>query len=170
MQVQRLRICLWLAGTLLYVSAGLVLAWGWLSPGFAARRPAASRSPRTSRGEIPTNNTPSLTLQDFERVYSRQLRRPLFDVPSPVVKPVVKRPTTKKQESLKMKLIGTILEPDRTVAMFSTAAGKIEFKRVGESVGTQAARAEVVEIQRNRVLVRYADRVITFELGLRTGR
>ena len=70
-----------------------------------------------------------------------------------------------------MKLIGTILEPDRTVAMFSTAAGKIEFKRVGESVGTQAARAEVVEIQRNRVLVRYADRVITFELvGLRTGR
>jgi len=106
--------------------------------------------------------SPRPELVAFEPYWERPLRRPLFDPPPVVETP----PAPPPPPPLNLRLVGTILEPGRAVAVLANAAGKIEMKAVGQSTGDPGQPAEILEVHRERVVVRYAGE--TRELLLET--
>ena len=99
-------------------------------------------------------------LLDFAPLWDNRLRGPRSDS-----RPDAARSVTLASAigvapaTLNVKLLGTILEPGNTLAMFATPQGKIELRRVGEMVGGTAT--DVVKIQRREVVVRYQGKLVT---------
>lgn len=129
----------------LYDTATLAAAIGLVAVGITAWRgtgepPAGTSASRSSPKAEPNQSTPAspksataLTLADFRHpavAWDRTLRPPLYDPPPPEVLPPPPPPP------LRIKLLGTVIEPDGnqgrgSQAILMTPAGQVEMHRVG---------------------------------------
>jgi hypothetical protein len=62
------------------------------------------------------------------------------------------------------RLLGTMIEGERSLALVSTAAGKSSFKGIGELFGSGNEKAEVVEIHSESVVLRILGQLYTIQL------
>jgi type II secretory pathway component PulC len=108
------------------------------------------------------------TLAQFEPLCRRPLRRPLYD-PPPKAKPapVV---VAQKPPPLNVRLVGTALEPDHSMAMLLTSRGTIEMKAVGDKLDDTPDSAELTSIEQDRVTLRYHGQTVRLEVENKDGR
>jgi hypothetical protein len=78
----------------------------------------------------------------------------------PAAAPVVATPVAPPPAPLHVRLVGTIVEPGRSAALFVGPQGAVELKQVGEAVGS----AKLSEVEDGRVILHQADRRMTLEL------
>ena len=160
MNLYRTKRVLWLASVLLgagAILAGLLGAFGPLQIGGGPTdaRGATGESDRADSAE-----EAGVPLKHYEVIWQRNLRRPIFD-PPPVIRVKVSPPKPK----LKVRLVGTVLEPGFTYAIFTDSGGKTVLKRIGESI--QGARVE--SISDGRVTVALAGRTLILKVEKKKG-
>jgi hypothetical protein len=102
----------------------------------------SSATEHPSRRAVPTP-----ALSDFEPLFALDLRKPLVD--SPKIDPAAEALTT--DSPLPIRLSGTIIEPGRDIAVFSTGLSKTVLRHVGDDVNG----AEVLTITPDSVTLRY---------------
>ena len=91
--------------------------------------------------------TTAPSLSDFEPIFAMDLRKPLVDPPK--TDPAADALT--EDSPLSVRLSGTIIEPGRSVAIFSTGLTKTTIRQVGQEING----AEVVSIESDTVTLRY---------------
>ena len=109
---------------------------------------------------VPDNAaTKTRDLSEFATVWNRRLSAPLYDPPPrPVApKPIVEtpkpvRPKPKKPRS-QLRVMGTMVEPDRSLAILSDSDGEIHVCAVGESLETPEGEVSIESIDVDRVTV-----------------
>ena len=106
---------------------------------------------QTQPPDTATHATPALS--SFESLWSLELQQPLYGT---LVRVAAKPPSAPAPLLLGVRLAGTAVEPDRSVAMFITPEGRIELRGVGEKIES----AEVLAIHTDSVSVRHAGKVI----------
>lgn len=147
--------CLWMASTICILITPLVALWGF-RPLESRVAGAASTFVPESQDERLDNDSQLLASNESDPgVWSKQLRRPLYDPPPPPP------PKKKPPPPLGVSLLGTILEPGNSRAIISSAGGKVEYKRVGDSIGPTDSPAEIIEILGDSVVVRRGDESTT---------
>lgn len=143
----------------LWALAACALVWGVVPPDVIEPMiaPAATNH---SKNHSTRMSVPRPELAQFEPFWDRPLRSPLFDPPVVVETP----PPPPPPPPLTIRLVGTVVEPGRALAILVNAAGKIEMKAVGQTTGDPAQPAEILAVERDHVSVRYAGE--TRELAL----
>ena len=139
MSVQRTRWLLRAGAATLLVSSIVVVAWAFQDPSAAADEAATPVAVRRQQAQL----VRSPPLEEFAKVWRKELRRPLYDPPPP---PQEEQPKEKKDPSRKknrrgnaerqggLQLVGTMVEGGRSLAIFTDASGKIDLKGVGETL------------------------------------
>lgn len=123
-----------------------------------ARSPVTAPAPKA---KIPTGTRPSLaTVPD-------RLSRSLYDPPKEEVakervEPAPRPPKTKRLDFM---LVGTIIDPDESVAMISDANGKVDVGRIGQTLELSPAGVIVQEIHSKQVTLRHngADSIVKLQ-------
>ena len=148
MHVRRVRITLWLLAVALTGASVVTVILGAALPYVKAEAPPTSNidAHQADKG----HESPAIALSAFARLWDVNLRRPLYDSPTPAKT----LPKPKPPAPLNMRLVGTMIEPGHSMAMFITKGGRIELRRVGQTV----AQAKVVTIQADRVKLMYHGR------------
>jgi type II secretory pathway component PulC len=159
MRTRKARFWLVSLGVVCCMIAALSLAWGMRRPVVATLEPQ-DIIPTIRNGNQQPVSSAAARIDENAEVWGRPYRRPLEDAPPVVSQPVV---APVKAPPLNLKLMGTILEPGRERAIFSTAKGVSVLRKVGETVGDTSA-AEVVQIARDQVVVRYNGELVTLVL------
>ena len=168
MDVTTQRRCLGILAAGLF--AGTVGAVGWSLSGLEGDRGVVSPRPQaTPLTELPAQES---TFPFDESFAARPLRRPLFDPPpvaaAPPPKPtpkVVERPTPPPAPpKLEVTLVGTIIQPDQSLAIVADASGEFDVKGIGESLELSPQGITVERIESERVTLRYQGRESTIEL------
>ena len=148
MTARRINILLWLLAVLFTGGTIVAAAWAVLGPyaDLTARPPQA-------RGVAPATPAPSdPPLAAFAAVWDRELGQPLDPLdPPPVAPPTQPAAAATDPPPPPVKLIGTVLEPNYSMAVFARADGRPELRAVGETAGG----AEVLRIEADAVTVRY---------------
>lgn len=98
----------------------------------------------------------TISLEAFERLWDRNLRRPLYDPPP--AEPAPPPPPPRPPAPPPLTLVGTVVEDHRSRALLAASDGRVRLLAVGERVD----EVEVVSIAENRVVVRHGGR--SFEL------
>lgn len=162
MRIASMRKLLWLLGTSLLLGSGCTVVWAICWP-YDIPATTTSVRPQTAtvRNTVQQEATQP-TFADFEPYLDRQLRRPLVDPPPATTTPAAS--PTRPAPQLQIRLVGTILEAGRSMAMLTTPAGSIEVRGIGETVGEPPADAEVLDIGLNKAVLRYRGQSVTLEL------
>jgi hypothetical protein len=155
MNLKRIRLLLWtstvvlVAGTLVVASAAVrSLRTSGSSPTLNGVKPIATFASIRSTKTLPS-------LPELEALCQQDLRRPLYDAPPPVP---IAAPPPAPPSPLPFKLAGTVIEPGRSQALLQMADGKLQFNRVGDSVGgsgTGDNGAQIIEITRESITLKY---------------
>ena len=123
-----------------------IVAWG-------IRPPAISLATTTkTAGNSQPDKTPTTKQQtqpsreEFTPYLDRPLRQSLYDPPPPV-------PEVKQLPPLQVELLGTILEPENSMAIVRSQEGSVQYKRVGETIGPMDSPASVREILTDSIVV-----------------
>lgn len=153
MRVRQLRIGLKAAAGLLWIGTASALVWAVFGSPRDIREPAPRTADSSSK---PTQTAEGWfrcpELKDFEQVWQRRLRRPLFDPPPPAV--VVVPTVAPQPPQLPIKLLGTAIEPEHSLAMLAVPPNAIEVCRVGDRIGESLNQVEILEIEADLVAVR----------------
>lgn len=142
---------LWLATALLAVGVITVIVWTvMLDAPQLLQTPTADTQTQSGESDTQSSDLKPLTLADFGISLDRPWRQPLTDAPTVVVKSDPPR--------LKLKLVGTMLEPSPTgpplaMAMVLSSDGKLVTLRVGDKL----EQATITAIEDGRVTVNYFD-------------
>lgn len=137
MTVSRARFTLLTTATACAVASVGLIALQWTTPVPPIRSASLPEA-------APTDDAVATAIPTFTDVWDKPLRQPLAVAPTAAPKP---EPTL----DLAFKLIGTVIEPDHSFAIFQVAPGQIEVRRVGETAGV----AELISIGPRRVTIRY---------------
>jgi hypothetical protein len=136
-----------MTSALLVLAAAAAVAWAIAWPYAGPAVDARAHAKPGPAIVVATLTDPALS--DFAKVWDINLQRPLIDHPAPAVAapaaPIVARPP------VGVKLIGTVIEPGHSVAIFIRTDGKTEVKAVGESV----AGDQVLEIKPESATLRH---------------
>lgn len=143
-------------GASLLAAVGVV-AWGLQSPAVSPRGNHASDARHESVANSAEEQLPELTRDGFAQLCEQPLRRPLYDPPPP-------KPVVRQLPPLRVELLGTILEGDNSIAIIRSEQGKVEYRRIGDSVGPVDGLAQLVEIQGDAVLLERAEERITLQV------
>jgi len=159
MKPRHTRSILHLAAALSLVGAVAAIAAGlWLPP------PADDLQPQPVRGGgaalVGSGNHRLPSLASLEPVMSLDLRRPLYD-PPPGPRPTVTAP---RSATLALSLVGTAIEPGRTVGIFVTGSQAVELKGPGARIETPGGPIEVLEVGPEAATVRYAGKTHVLEI------
>lgn len=98
----------------------------------------------------------TIALRDFQTIWHRPLQQPLYDPPKPDPEPAPEPPP------LELRLLGTVIEPQRTQAILLTGDGHMVFKSLGETI----KGARITQIESEQVTVEYHQRTLTLTLTL----
>ncbi|MCC6680513.1 MAG: hypothetical protein IT445_06380 [Phycisphaeraceae bacterium] len=162
MTVRNIKRCLWLlataalAATVVVVSFGLTPSIPDDSPGYQHQVEGKDATDEPTAAGTTLLVSDRLTAKDFKSVWSGNLRRPLYDPPPP--SPEVKKAAA--PPPMKFQLLGTILEPDRSQAIVTSADGQLVFPGVGDSVDG----AVIKEITADSITVLYYDQSVTLSV------
>ena len=149
---------------------GTVGAVGWSVSGIESTPNAVSSAKQTTPlTEIPRQ--PSSVRLD-ETVAARSLRQPLYD-PPPEPPPPKPEPTPRVTEKpapppappkLDVTLVGTIIQPDQSLAIVADSTGEFDVKGTGESLELTPQGIIIERIESERVTLLYQGRQSTIEL------
>ncbi|HET6880133.1 MAG TPA: hypothetical protein VFI31_08260, partial [Pirellulales bacterium] len=123
------------------------------------------KSPRTTQ-ELKDSSSAGSRLALFATLFEKRLQKPLRedDAREAAAKAALQA-GQQKASPLAAVLVGTMIEDDGfSRAMFSVPPANIELKAVGDTVGVPPVTAEVVEIDRSQVVVRYQGQLLTLRL------
>jgi len=120
------------------------LTWPLAATGGAEDRTAATVSAATQPART------SRPLGYYAVIWQKDLRRPLYDPPPVAV--IRKKPAKSK---LRIKLVGTVIEPGFSYAIVKTDSGQTRLVAVGQS----AEGAEVVSVRDGTATIRFAGEV-----------
>jgi type II secretory pathway component PulC len=151
MNQRRIRTILWLtaSGQLAVGLAAALLLYHWPYPSPPGASTTVQAAPVTAHK--PTQVLPPW--EEIRRAMSVDLRRPLFDPPPPVAKaPPPPKP-------LMIKLEGTIIEPDNSVAMIVDSRGQMKWYTVGQKV----EEATLMKIEPDVVTLKHHGRSVRVE-------
>jgi hypothetical protein len=138
-------------------AAPLVLVWGcWPLQTVVSGDDSVAPGARTAN-PAPVGPAAVLVPAPPRDVWTKRLRRPLYDPPAPQV---VEQPLAPLQVALK----GTILEPGNSMAIIASPDGTIDYKRVGDPLGPAAGRAHVKEILSDSVVVERENKTETLKV------
>lgn len=146
---------LWVAALLLVVGSVL-----WPLGGLAPPAPSATARPAAGA----TAAVGLRPLDDYAARWQRRLRGPAGAAPPASTAPLTAAPPVSATDSGPVKLLGTVLEQGRDVAIFLDPAGQIALRRVGESLEGLGDTARVARIERERVTVDVAGRPWVFDV------
>lgn len=141
MPLRKLKVRLWMAIVILLAGSPAVVLWGlWgklsIQPPLAVQ---VTSEPLKDNRRALRNKLP---IKDLQSVARLRLRKPFDEVKT-------KRPVlvAKSQApKLPIKLLGTVIESEHSMALFATLHGQPELHRVGEIVGPDPAGPKVVSI------------------------
>lgn len=136
---------LWTAAALLGGAAVSAVVLGVMLPLDGAD--AVIPTPRPTRSIEP--DLPPL--QAFASVWRMDLQRPLQDVAATAA-------------PLGIKLVGTVDEPGRSMAMIGLRSGSIELKAVGEAIDDPAGPIRIVKIEPSAVTIEHAGTTAVLKL------
>ena len=153
MNIPRTRLLIRGAATVLLFSSAALVAWAFQSPVALDDRADLVVAKRAAAKKSKLVGSPPLS--DFAKVWQIELRRPLYDPPPPAQeeKPKKKDPTKKRRreavaEGGGLRLVGTMLENGRSLAIFTDATGKVDFKGVGETLElAPGTRVDLIELK-----------------------
>lgn len=154
MPLRRIKFYLASGSLVLLLLSVAVLAWGILAPtrDLSPAQPPPSVTPRS----MTDNGSDALPpLDEFTLLCQRKLQSPLYDPPPEPVAVEEAPPEPVRLPPLQITLLGTIVEPDRTVAMFATQGGHIELTRIGQTVSNAPNGPKVIDITADEVVVEY---------------
>lgn len=160
---RRISITLWWIAGLLACSAVAVIVVGLTAPiefsDAGAQAPPASPATTGIDANAPGPGVrqASPPLSAFATVWDADLRRPLFD-PPPVT--VAKPPSPPPPPPLTIRLVGTVVEPDRALGLFVTAGGKVEMKGAGQVVDG----AKIISVNERGAIVLHHGRQVALTL------
>jgi hypothetical protein len=103
-----------------------------------------------------TNASSNPMLQAYTTTLERHLRRPLYD-PEPIVQETPPPP----KPVLQARLLGTVLEPGFTYAIFRDASGEQKFVSAGQSI----EGAEIMSIEDGQATVRFNGESVVLLVG-----
>lgn len=159
MSLRRKKLLLRVLALMLLLGGALIAVWGYRGD-CSIPVTASAISGRPSRPAANDNHDALPELKEFEAHWNKPLRRPLFDPPPVVVPPPKKEPPP----PLNVRLVGTIIEPGKTIAMLTNARNALEFKQVGETVGSGKLLATITAIENSRVVVQYAGETLVLTM------
>lgn len=104
-----------------------------------------------------------------DAVLLRSLRAPLYDPPpAPPKAPTnvrpVKRPKPTPPPRLNLTLVGTIIDPDQSLAIVADADGNFDVKGVGDSLELQPAGVQIGHIEAEVITLQYQGKEETIRL------
>jgi len=153
--------------TLLFAAATVAVVW-WVWPSVDETSPTHMTEQVGEPLAETAAETTTIATADFDALWDRPLRRPLYDPPPPPQPaPVVKRPKPAPRKTeprpspppkLDMRLVGTILESGRSMAIVADAAGKIDLKGAGETLDLEPEGVRVESINAESVTVSHNGR------------
>jgi hypothetical protein len=82
--------------------------------------------------------------------WGRAMRRPLFDPPPPAPVVVAKAPP----QPIRARLLATLIEDEKSMAMLKLASGQVVFRKVGESLGADEPSVEISKIETGAISIR----------------
>ena len=154
------RRLLWLMTAGLMLACGPILYFGLRSPldlqtttlisDPVQHNDPAITEPSTSSGasELPS-------LESLLTLAARDYRQRLFDPPPP---PAVETPQLPLPE---FSLVGTVLNPQRPVAMIADARGVITLKTIGDRIGDEENYAVIDSIESDHIRLDHAGQSVT---------
>jgi type II secretory pathway component PulC len=152
MNRRRIHLILCSSSVLFILASAATVAVGLLLP-LSVSMPKP-RDPSVKTSTTQPRQTPP-PLENLQRLASLNLRQPLFDPPPPAPQP----PPTKTP--LAIKLAGTILEAEHSLAILQLPDGKTELKAVGEQCGG----ATIVRIEQDCVTVSYDGQTVQLTIA-----
>ena len=157
------KTCLWITSESLLVCSLGVIGWGLFWPsGTSVGIPSTSEWESNTRTlEQPSTAAKTLSTADFEGFWDKRLQQD-WTKSSPSGRESVASKQT--SPTLKVKLVGTVIEPGQSLAMFSTPAGTIALKRVGEQLGDIAPQTTLIDITSQKVVLRYQGTLVELAL------
>jgi len=108
---------------------------------------------KTARADLDAGLLP---LDQYEAIYTKDVRRPLYDPPPVIVPP----PATPPPPPLTLQLLGTVLEPGFEYAVVRTGAGQEKLMTVGETLDG----AELLRLDAAAATVRFAQQERTLKV------
>lgn len=156
MNTRQSRLALWGVSTVLGTATVVLLLAGWLWP-YDLPQITTGMSADTSAGRSSSDPAALPALSTFEPIWRLNLQRPLYDAPPSAV---AKQSATPKPRSLNIKLAGTVVEPGKSMALFTTSTGKMELKGIGDDIDG----ARLLDIVLDRVSVQYRGKTIDLVL------
>ena len=115
--------------------------------------PDNSEPRRTTRADLDAGLLP---LDQYDAIYQKDVRRPLYDPPPVVVPP----PVTPPPPPLTLQLLGTVLEPGFEYAVVRTGMGQEKLMTVGETLDS----AELLRLDAATATVRFAGQERTLKV------
>ena len=156
--VRRLRFSL-VALVIVLVVATISTLWiGWRLPYAGEVAPDDVAVSHRVRAAGKTASTPLPDLAGLERVSQKPLQRALFDPPPPA--PVIAHAPPPPQ----VRLLGTIIEPGRSLAVLGEPGGKTALRSAGQFVANTGNTVVVVRVETDQVVLKHLDREITVPL------
>ncbi len=148
---------LFLAGAVVAVVLGLKAPID--APGIRAQ---PDTEPTAISAPVDTRRVPDL--DSLQRLAKRDIRQRLFDPPAkpePVIPP--KPPPA-------VRLMGTIVNAANPQAMIAGAGGKVELKRVGDTVGDAGNTAVIKEIYSDHIKIEHEGKTLDVAIAEGGGR
>ena len=142
------------------LAAGLVLPVT-ISPSdsHTLARTAGGKAASTQAIASDTADSSQQWREDLLRLCQVDLRRDLFEVPTvaaPAIDPATTPSTAAQASSLSIRLIGTIIEPGHSMALFQKATGIVELASQGDTFDDGGVAVTVVTVEPLKVTVRRA--------------
>lgn len=128
--------------------AALWTAWHAEPPTFEVEAAIVGKKAATT---VKGSSTESSVTLDPNR-WNRVLRQPLYDPPPPPPKEVIV-----EQRPITIKLVGTVMEGENSQAFVRQQSGKVDIKRLGEQLTTEAADGVIASINVSEIIIRRPD-------------
>lgn len=131
------------ANTAMAIAVVACIGWCFIPPDISSQNPSQSRTAGITANPVEKTPPPP---EEYAAIYSRDLRKPVFDIKPP--DPIKVEPPKPK---FKATLTGTVLEPGFTYALFRTSSGDDKLVSVGQSIED----AEVTAIESETVTLNF---------------
>ena len=142
-----------------------MLIWAFrepVSPGLDVTESASTR-----QESAPTSTHVTRPLSDFAAVWERPLAAPLYDTAIETKPAKKKRPKSRRNKNnvvSGVRLVGTVLESGRSLAVLADSSGHIHLRGVGEAVDLDSGMAEVESIEFQKVSLTVNGKLLTLSM------
>lgn len=144
--------------SLLFAASAIVVVAAFFSPSTVLDAAMNERVDRAAPTADRADGTRSL--DEFAPLWERPIGRPLQDPPAeakPAKKNRQPRKRVKQSSKLNLRLIGTVLESGKSMAILSDAEGNILLGAKGQTLHTAAGSVEVESIELDQVKLSLGD-------------